>query len=1694
MDSTPLLEGARSPLDRFRDFESQLPTHELSPQIQHRRTQAHAIAVCKQRTTILLGEVARLLLIVVLWSIGWWGLSIGTLAKRWQKQDTNEWSGLLVPALWCALVPVFWAVWSASAAIPQPAAHRNDGGRVYIWCANRAQTMAAMTCAFLGAGCAVLADWAPLQTYEEDATDVQSFLFSLGGLCLTVFVSYYGFRLKGCVLALAVIYLNVWQTVASLALRDSPRGDQEWISHHPKLYMALAFGQLGLLCLEVATEALLVCINCQTQIVQLAFATADAIWIFVRVVLLFWQGDHFLELWTMPVMAAISLFFLVGDLFLRVNCIQNASQRPSDGQNHKYVRLAEQDQASIFSRYTFWWVLPTLRSANRFGRLDIADLPQLPQQDMPMYLFRRFGEEWQGEPLNGWKLLVKICYSVQRTVFFSSMLHGWAYQLLMLLDPIILNKLLKNSDKSNSTNDSDLSNSFILVGLLSVSMFIRVTFMEVCFFASTRVNNNARTVLVTSVFRKVLRGEESPDYDSGSLTNLMATDADKIGKTSWMLFFFAQWSWAILSLPVVIYFVYQVVGSAIWMGVATMLLGGVVTRKMSNFVRPAVLASQEKRDIRSQLIKEILSSITAIKLQAGEEEWIERVKLARAEEMKEIFKIRVLSAVNSAIGTVVFVAVPVSIFAWYVAVEGRELDSTTAFTTLAWIAQMRWSINVLPDIYNMYASLAPSCDRLAKFFNDETLGSVQSWLSLDDTESEENFNSSVTSLPPDTAVAIQGVLGYRQAGGKEVTTVLKDINLSVPRGKFMIIVGAVGSGKSTLLAAMSKGLPMLKGSCQTRGSRAYVSQIPFLLNDSVENNIIFGKPLDELRFQQCVHDAALEQDLESFQKGRYTVIGDKGVQLSGGQKARLALARALYMDRDIYFLDDVLSAVDATTGQFLWKNTLINGLVRRGKTVVLVTHQLQYLSRSEIDLVAAVADGNIIVGTWEEVKSQVNEDISSFVETRERTSSTPSSPSSSGSVSSRSASDDEDSQGQATGTGGSASLSANDKTKSKKNKKDTKPSRKPKEEPNYVTLEECETRIQMLLDEQRDRVLDDRVVEEIMAALRGDNSQSEKKNVGVIAWRDFKVYLQAFGTRLTLILLGIILIATAVSNVVMNVWLSVWGDTPHASINYLYVYVALGFAAAFLAGLEVITLALCAFSASQVIHEYMIHVLIGASMGYFNRTPSGHLQNRFLQDLSNIDIGVPDCIVDQLKKTLSMVTQIGLVLLFAPWVIATLPLIMIPYMLVFGTVRCAARDSRRLEAMAHTPVYNQFSDVLRGKLSIRAYAVEPLFESWNFDLVRDMSQGRYSNEAVGKWAQTLTTQNGCLLYLVCGFMCVVLVSRGDMTLGQLGLVLLYSAQLQRASMDYMMGLTTVETNFVSVERIADFLRTPDEFEQDNKRIEKLKLARRSWSMDSLHEPEVITPEWPERGAIEVKDVHMRYDLHRHRVLNGLSFSVGAGEKVALSGRTGCGKSSTFGILCRLYPMSSGEVKIDGIDISEVPLKRLRSAIRVITQDSVLVAGTLRSNLMSGGPGASESDLWDALAKVNLKTMVENQPGGLDCVVEDGGRNFSVGQRQLLCTARALLPRYGCAPRVLLCDEPTANIDLNSDRKIHDVILSLDATVIMICHRLQHVPRFDKVVVLAPGGRLLEQGAPRDLLADPTSAMSDLFVRAGLRAE
>lgn len=277
-----------------------------------------------------------------------------------------------------------------------------------------------------------------------------------------------------------------------------------------------------------------------------------------------------------------------------------------------------EDSAGIVSRLTFWWAISMLKAALSKGQLDGQDLPNLPESDRPKHLNRRFNawarqhmlSRTPGSGMSHVAFLVAILCRIQPKVFLTCLGFGYTFLGCMFADPLLLNKLLVSTNEGGA----QVQSSLLYVLILSASMMLRVVSMEMCYFFSVRTMNNARSALVQAIYQKTFRIKSSVS-DDGTLTNLMATDADKLGKAEYLGWFVACWTWAIVSLPGTIYFLWRLVGSAAFIGAATLVVGSLITRNLGRLTQPYVKSMQEERDKRSAVLSELLRSARASKLE-----------------------------------------------------------------------------------------------------------------------------------------------------------------------------------------------------------------------------------------------------------------------------------------------------------------------------------------------------------------------------------------------------------------------------------------------------------------------------------------------------------------------------------------------------------------------------------------------------------------------------------------------------------------------------------------------------------------------------------------------------------------------------------------------------------------------------------------------------------------------------------------------------------------------------------------------------------------------------------------------------------------------------------------------------------------------------------------------------------------------
>jgi len=1205
--------------------------------------------------------------------------------------------------------------------------------------------------------------------------------------------------------------------------------------------------------------------------------------------------------------------------------------------------------------------------------------------------------------------------------------------------------------------------------------------MEVCFFYSVRVMAAARSALVVSIFEKSFEGSEVQDEgdDEGDdpkaskrddtaverakpnkldLPNLMSSDADKIGASGWVIFFLASWTFALVSLPIYLVILANYVGfAASFAGLSMLLLGGTFTKRVAGMAQPLFMHLQETRDKRSFLVRHAIGSMMAIKMFADETRWVALIQNARAMEMSTWLRVRYISAFNGIITSLATIAVPIVVFAWVTKVDKETLSSADAFTTLLIISQISWSVGTLPDIFNLWSNLSPSAERLVKFFKDHrreptnqraevgeaiasSISKVEDGLRSTQRKGQTFFSLSKGS-PVTVHITEDSIIGFNKPLFSLPETIIAE-------GDLVIVTGKVGTGKSCLLSAIAGVRSPIQGQISLVPNRAYVEQRPFLLNGSVRDNVLFGDLVeDSEKLKRALGLARLDRDMVALPKGVDTLVGDGGVQLSGGQRARVSFARALYVsaETELFVLDDLLASIDGDTGRAIWNDAILPLLDLQKKTIVMSSSfpSKEMLARCTLRI--------------ELIRDDVTGGIHSLV-------SRNSSPQSIRYDQQQQQKQQIESQPKSSSTGGSSDLAV--------------------DVDHLVNLDEVSLDLKRTLESRLGRTINPNLITEMSLELTGRHDDDARDSSwrsdigGTISWLDFKEYWSRFGFDLRqrlcrcvewdpsssslwislskLVLFGFIL-GSATLEILSPFWLAKWTETEQ---DGLLTYVLIQLAQVFAAQLSFIVLTFCAMGAAIKIHDAALGRLISAPMSVFDSIPVGRLMNIMSGDLRSIDEGLPDNGYGQLKRTVVALFQVAIIAVYAKMVLVVLPLLFLVYRFILNQVRGPSRDVKRIEAASNGPVYTAFIDALKGRRTIRAFGKEKQFCAMHAAKARRMATARVASEAIGKWAQALAVQTGCVLYFACGVVGVVTMyedkpspsdkdqtpDKGRFAVATLALLLTFAGILQRTGMDLMMGWTAFESSLVSIERMTSMMRLPSEVDESD------SIQNR----DDEYLPELKYP-----LSVEFRDVRLRYRLYRPLVLKGVTFTVPGGAKVAIVGRSGGGKSSLFQALLRVYPLCGGQILLGGVDVREIPLSQLRNGptndVRVVLQDALLPHPTLRGNISES---CSDFELRSVLKRVGLQSP--RFQTHLDLDVGPGGSLLSAGERQLVCLARAVVG----SPKLLLCDECTSFVDEVVDEQVHKELLAMrGVTLLSILHRTVHLSKFDYIIEIG-GGRIV----------------------------
>ncbi|KAL4428720.1 hypothetical protein ABPG74_001874 [Tetrahymena malaccensis] len=1134
----------------------------------------------------------------------------------------------------------------------------------------------------------------------------------------------------------------------------------------------------------------------------------------------------------------------------------------------------------------------------------------------------------------------------------------------------------------------------------------------------------------------------------GKLVNLVSNDLNLLEMKSYSIITLLTLPAPIIAVALILYYRfdgYAVIGLAVMIGYIPFQL--LLAKISSGFFKDKAALV----DHRVKFTNEIVEGIRLIKMYAWEEAFVHLVTTFRKSELRKIFYIQFIYLLEHSFSFVSgLFASFIVFFVIYKYGEPGSLNVANMYSTLDLLSYVKQQV-ISSAGYGIVGLLELKVV-LERMITVVTIKSSQMTCIEKINEYEgRNLESGEIEMKNFTAL------------WKDQQPVLNNLNLDIKKGECIGIVGKVGSGKSSFLSCILKEIPKYSGYFNFKGKVAYVEQEPYIFNKTVRENILFGTKYEEKFYNQVIEACCLIDDIKQFDYGDQTQIGERGINISGGQKARISLARAIYSRADIYLLDDPLSAVDSKVAKLLNDNA-IQGLLK-GKTVLLVTHQIPYTRNT--DRIIIMSDGFIQhIGNYSDLQEPLRV-LGHQMHV-------------------------EDSQNQSRASQSLKQLNQQNQEKEQE-----------EEEIDKDDKEENRQQDQNVIDQ-----IEDKLQEENKEVKQAEDIKDKKEKKDKLYTKEedekivvsFKTYLNYFLSSKVWFLVPLMFALFATCEVVFIFYSKTIGKYGNQGADQFYYISLLGYLSLTYFVNLVLKYFLLTFIANRSsfhIHNKMVYSIIRAKVLYFDRTPSGRILNRFSSDLGIIDQDLVRTSMDTIEIIFSFFILMGTIISINPYfsIIAVVEILILG--LYLGISKEVLVQSKQIDLRYRSPVYTFFNQTTQGVLPIRIYEKQQIFCD-NFDFLLNNSLRSsytywYNSRAFGFYVNMVTS-----LSAIIGIFMLLSIDQNPSTIGQTiiyflnisdniqwGLRQMIQTDVAMSSAQRAMNMTLIDQE--------PALRT----DYDHKQLKKTETKQRDNQKEEYS--------FPKKGNVEFQNVKMKYRQDLAYVLNGLTFSLKAGQKVGCIGRTGAGKSSIIQALFRMTEIESSQehakqlledeeqklnqemfIKIDGHNIKDLGLHTLRGGISIIPQVPFIFSGTIRRNLDPLNE-YTDSMITDILQDINLLEKVNSLAKGIHTDMTNASEIFSTGQKQLICLGRAILRQS----KLIVLDEATANCDMYTDELIQKKIREkfTDSTVITVAHRLNTIADYDKIIVMDKGA-VIESGAPYELLCKENGIFKQMVDHTG----
>ncbi|XP_078453378.1 ATP-binding cassette sub-family C member 8-like [Lampetra planeri] len=1094
-----------------------------------------------------------------------------------------------------------------------------------------------------------------------------------------------------------------------------------------------------------------------------------------------------------------------------------------------------------------------------------------------------------------------------------------------------------------------LANAYVLSVLLFFSLVLQRTLLQASYYKAIETGIKFRAAVQTMIYDKILhlstssvsRGKMTSRY----ISNVVTVDSNQL---MWFLFLCPN-LWALpVQIIVGVSLLYSLLGVSALIGAAVIALLAPLQYCIATKLARAQKLTLEHSSSRIKQTSELVHGIKLLKLYAWEQVFCSTVEETRSKELRSLSTFAIYTALSSETSTgahgsrawlkgtaFMNAAIPITAvmatFVTYVHLSSPDitLSPAVAFASLALFHILVTPLFLLSTVVRFAVKALISMQKLTEFLATSEIGDEPNTMDVEPRPKRSSNTDAVQMMvvnrkQPQTPVwddfepqdwrqfeftdgsedfAIKVTAGVFTWASSE-PALLTDINICIPHGQLTMVVGQIGCGKSSLLSATLGEMHLVSGSVywnscprlvlhfafgRRRGSVAYAAQKPWILNSNVLENITFGSPFDEERYKAVINTCSLQPDIDILPQGDRTQIGEKGINLSAGQRQRISVARALYQHTNVVFLDDPFTALDIHLSDHLMHSGILGLLHNDTRTVVLVTHKLQYLTHA--DWIVAMKDGTVQrEGTLKDIQTSDPELYEMWKELMNK--------------------QDEELQKETI-----------IQSRTVLERKNLRRAMYSKEVLVKTSFE----------DEENEEEL------EVHTQARETATNRQLPGLPLGEWRS---YLAASGWPL-LLLIVLSQLCKHVSMAAPDFWLAMWTsralnvtaqnhtctkveDCAFEHHWYASVFAVLCCLAVVMCLISSLAVEWVGLKAARGLHKRLLGRIVRAPLRFFDTTPLGSILNRFSADLHMIDQLIPSSTESLVRSSLFSLSAVSVIAYVTPiFLVALVPLALIHYF-IQKHFRIASKDLQEMDENTKLPLLLHIMETVDGIATIRAFRHESQFRQKIFELIDANNVPFLFLSAANRWLEVRMDYIGASIVLATAMASITRSFYSGLDSGLVGLGLTYALLVSIYLNWVVRNLADIEVQLQAIKRVNNLMKV--EIEDDER----------------SPDPHAVPEDWPHRGEIKINRLSARYDASLKPVLKNLSSVIQPGQKVGICGRTGSGKSSLSLALFRMLDIFDGSITIDDVDISKIPLSLLRSRLSIILQDPVLFSGSIRS--------------------------------------------------------------------------------------------------------------------------------------------------------